>query len=50
MATKKISRRKILQTTGIVAAAGLITACNNGGTPDKPSDSTKILKKNYTNY
>ena len=45
MATKKISRRKILKTSGLVAAAGILSACNNGGTPDKPSDSTKILKK-----
>ena len=45
MATKKISRRKILKTSGLVAAAGILSACNNGGTPDKPSDSAKILKK-----
>ena len=45
MATKKISRRKILQTSGLVAAAGILSACNNGGTPDKPSDSAKIIKK-----
>ena len=45
MPLKKISRRKILQATGLVAAAGLISACNNGGSPDKPAESTKTIKK-----
>ena len=45
MPIKKISRRKILQVTGIAAAAGLISACNNGGSPDKPAESTKTIKK-----
>ena len=45
MPLKKISRRKILQTTGLAAAAGLISACNNGGSPDKPAESAKIIKK-----
>ena len=45
MPLKKISRRKILQATSLVAAAGLISACNNGGSPDKPADTTKTIKK-----
>ena len=45
MPLKKISRRKILQATSLVAAAGLISACNNGGSPDKPAESTKTIKK-----
>ena len=45
MPLKKISRRKILQVTGLAATAGLISACNNGGSPDKPAESTKIIKK-----
>ena len=45
MPLKKISRRKILQASGLAAAASLISACNNGGTPDKPSESAKIIKK-----
>ena len=45
MPLKKISRRKILQASGLAAAASLISACNNGGTPDKPSDSANIIKK-----
>ena len=45
MPLKKISRRKILQATGLAAAAGLISACNNGGSPDKPAESAKTIKK-----
>ena len=45
MPLKKISRRKILQATSLAAAAGLISACNNGGSPDKPAESTKTIKK-----
>ena len=45
MPLKKISRRKILQATGLAAAAGLISACNNGGSPDKPAESTKTITK-----
>ena len=45
MPLKKISRRKILQATGLAAAASLISACNNGGSPDKPAESTKTIKK-----
>ncbi len=45
MPLKKISRRKILQATGLAAAAGLISACNNGGSPDKPAESTNTIKK-----
>ena len=45
MPLKKISRRKILQATGLAAAAGLISACNNGGSPDIPAESTKTIKK-----
>ena len=45
MPLKKISRRKILKATSLVAAAGLISACNNGGSPDKPAESTKTIKK-----
>ena len=45
MPLKKISRRKILQATSLVDAAGLISACNNGGSPDKPAESTKAIKK-----
>ena len=45
MPLKKISRRKILQATGLAAATGLISACNNGGSPDKPAESTKTIKK-----
>ena len=45
MPLKKISRRKILQATGLAATAGLISACNNGGSPDKPAESTKTIKK-----
>ena len=45
MSLKKISRRKILQATGLAAAASLISACNNGGSPNKPAESTKIIKK-----
>ena len=45
MPLRKISRRKILQATGLAAAAGLISACNNGGSPDKPAESTKTIKK-----
>ena len=45
MPLKKISRRKILQATGLAAASGLISACNNGGSPDKPAESTKTIKK-----
>ena len=45
MSIKKISRRKILQASSLAAAAGLISACNNGGSPDKPAESSKIIKK-----
>ena len=45
MPLKKISRRKILQAAGLAATAGLISACNNGGSPDKPAESTKTIKK-----
>ena len=45
MPLKKISRRTVLQATSLVAAAGLISACNNGGSPDKPAESTKTIKK-----
>ena len=45
MPLKKISRRKILQGTGLAAVAGLISACSDGGSPDKPAESSKILKK-----
>ena len=45
MPLKKISRRKILQAAGLAATASLISACNNGGSPDKPAESTKTLKK-----
>ena len=45
MPLKKISRRKILQAAGLAATASLISACNNGGSPDKPAESTKIIKK-----
>ena len=45
MTSKKITRRNILKATGIVAASSLISACNNGGTPDKPKKSTNISQK-----
>ena len=45
MPNKKISRRKILQASGLIAASGLVSACNNGGTPDKPSKASNIVKK-----
>ncbi len=45
MSIKKISRRKILQASSLAAAAGLISACNSGGSPDKPAESAKIIKK-----
>ena len=45
MPLKKISRRKILQGTGLAAVAGIISACSDGGSPDKPAESSKILKK-----
>ena len=45
MPSKKISRRKILQTTSLVVGAGLISACNNGGSPENPKEATKVLKK-----
>ena len=41
MATKKFQEENF-KTSGLVAAAGILSACNNGGTPDKPSDSAKI--------
>ena len=45
MPLKKISRRKILQAAGLATTAGLISACNNGGSPDKPAESTKTINK-----
>ena len=50
MPLNKISRRKILQATGLAAAAGLISACNNGGSPEKPAESSKIIKKKNSFY
>ena len=47
MSRKKITRRNILKTAGVLTATSLITACNNGGTPDKPSKSPVTLKKRY---
>ena len=46
MPIKKISRRTLLQATGLATAASLISSCDNSGTPDKPGDSSKIIKKN----
>ncbi len=45
MANKKISRRNILKTSSLIAAAGLISACNNSGTPDKPGKAASSVKK-----
>ncbi len=45
MSTKKISRRTLIKTSGLVAVTSLVSACNNGGTPDKPNKSANVLKK-----
>ena len=47
MSSKNITRRKLIKTTGLIAAAGVVSACDSGGTPDKPSESAKILKNSY---
>ena len=45
MSSKKITRRSLVKASGLIATAGILSACNNGGTPSKPSDSTNIIKK-----
>ncbi len=44
MPLKKITRRNLIKTSGLIAAASIVSACNNGGTPEKPSKSTNINK------
>ena len=34
MSRKKISRRKILKTAGLVTAASFISSCSDSGTPN----------------
>ncbi|MDC0651898.1 ABC transporter substrate-binding protein, partial [Alphaproteobacteria bacterium] len=46
MSSKKITRRNLIKTSSIIAAASVLSACNNGGTPEKPSKSASISKKN----
>ena len=46
MSSKKITRRNLIKTSSLLAAAGVLSACNNGGTPENPSKSTNISKKN----
>mgnify|MGYP001190087141 CR=1 FL=1 len=47
MVNKKFSRRNILKSTSLIAAAGIISACDGSGTPDKPGKSASISKKIY---
>ncbi len=46
MSSKKITRRNLIKTSSIIAAASVLSACNNGGTPENPSKSASISKKN----
>ena len=47
MSSKKITRRNLMKTSGIIAAAGILSACNNGGTPENPSKSTENSPKTH---
>ena len=47
MANRKITRRNILKTTSLLATAGIISACDGSGTPEKPGKATGVLKKTY---
>ena len=47
MSQKKISRRKILKSAGLITAAGLLSSCGDSGTPNNPAKSTSTLKKTF---
>ena len=47
MTKKKITRRNILKSTSLLAAASIISACDGGGTPEKPGKASSTLKKTY---
>ncbi len=47
MSKKKLSRRNILKTAGLFSAVGLLSACGDSGTPNKPGKATTNLKKTF---
>ena len=47
MSKKKLTRRRIIKSIGLVTASTLMSACDTGGTPDKPSKATKSIKKTF---
>ena len=44
MSQKKINRRRLLKSAGLITAAGLLSACGDSGTPDKPGKLLLRLK------
>ncbi len=45
MSQKKINRRRLLKSAGLITAAGLLSACGDSGTPDKPGKAASAIKK-----
>ncbi len=47
MSKKKITRRRILKSAGLITAAGLLSSCSDSGTPNNPSKSSSIIKNKF---
>tara|TARA_B100001248_G_scaffold260849_1_gene250230 strand:- start:7454 stop:8575 length:1122 start_codon:yes stop_codon:yes gene_type:complete len=47
MSKRKITRRKILKTAGLISAAGLLSSCSDSGTPNKPGNTSAIIKQKF---
>ena len=47
MSQKKISRRKIIKSASLLAAASFLASCSDSGTPENPTKTTSSIKKAY---
>ena len=47
MSQKKISRRKIIKSASLLAAASFLASCSDSGTPENPTKTTSSIKKTY---
>ena len=45
MSQKKVSRRKILKTAGLVTAAGFLSSCSDSGTPNNPAKAPSSIQR-----
>ena len=47
MSKKKQTRRNILKTAGVLVTTGLLSSCNNAGTPEKKGKSASVSKEKF---